>query len=633
MMKFKIISFGIIVFLLCSSLVVYTQKINVDSLINITNTAPDDTNKVIAFRAVCGIMANTNPKQSVEFGWRGVALARKIKWDKGIAGCYLNLGNVYGILGKYDSAVLILDTALIYSKRVGEDKRTALVYINSASAFINLGKLDLAMQQALSAMPYAESSGDLDRKARVNMTIGNIYFFQENWESANKYYKRCIPMFETLGLQNMAGTALMNVAIVYKHLNKLDSAENIIKKSILIFTENEDKENLTLGHNNYGGILVLKNDLAAAEKEYLAAVELAVSIGDLEQQIFNKQALGDIYFKRKQFKQASDLLMPIMDSAIVYEFYDEQLNIASTLSDLFAEQQNYGEAYKYLKLYNIAKDTINERKQNDKLLTLQEQFTSKEKEKEISLLNATNALQQKEIERKNLLGIVFGLVFILLLALGMVFWNRYRLKQQIKEINLRNKIASDLHDDVGATLSSIKMYSEIIKNDIPDTGKNTTALLTKIIENTTESIENMSDIVWMVKPGNDKLQNLSQRLIDYAANMCNSANIQLITNLQLNENVQALPMELRRDIYLVLKEAVNNAVKYSKGTILDLSLNISEKHLQANVADNGVGFDSGNIKNGNGLANMQNRITKHKGNFNINSSPQEGTKVTFDVPV
>lgn len=633
MMKFKIISFGIIVFLLCSGLVVYTQKINVDSLINITNTAPDDTNKVIAFRAVCGIMANTNPKQSVEFGWRGVALARKIKWDKGIAGCYLNLGNVYGILGKYDSAVLILDTALIYSKRVGEDKRTALVYINSASAFINLGKLDLAMQQALSAMPYAESSGDLDRKARVNMTIGNIYFFQENWESANKYYKRCIPMFETLGLQNMAGTALMNVAIVYKHLNKLDSAENIIKKSILIFTENEDKENLTLGHNNYGGILVLKNDLAAAEKEYLAAVELAVSIGDLEQQIFNKQALGDIYFKRKQFKQASDLLMPIMDSAIVYEFYDEQLNIASTLSDLFAEQQNYGEAYKYLKLYNIAKDTINERKQNDKLLTLQEQFTSKEKEKEISLLNATNALQQKEIERKNLLGIVFGLVFILLLALGMVFWNRYRLKQQIKEINLRNKIASDLHDDVGATLSSIKMYSEIIKNDIPDTGKNTTALLTKIIENTTESIENMSDIVWMVKPGNDKLQNLSQRLIDYAANMCNSANIQLITNLQLNENVQALPMELRRDIYLVLKEAVNNAVKYSKGTILDLSLNISEKHLQANVADNGVGFDSGNIKNGNGLANMQNRITKHKGSFSINSSPQGGTKVTFDVPV
>lgn len=609
------------------------QQISVDSLINITRTAQDDTNKVIAFRAVCGLTANSDPHKSMEFGWGGVALAKQINWDKGVAGCYLNLSNAYSNLGKYDTAILILDSALIYSIKVGEDKRTALVYINRASSYINQGKLEKAMQDALSALPYAENSGDLDRLARVYMTIGNIYFYQEDWTNAQKYYVLCIPIFKKIGVSNMVGIATMNLAITYKNRNLLDSAAVLTRQSIDVFKGINDKENLILAHANLGSILSMNKNYVEAELEFKQAIEIAESIQDNEQAIANKHSLGETYYLQKKYTAAELTLVPIYDSAVVFNFYKEQVDIAGTLSSMFAEIGKYDLAFKYLQKYNIAIDTLNTRKQNDALMALQEQYTAKQREKEIALLNTTTALQEKEIQRKNLLNILLGLVFSVVLIIGIIIWNRYRLKQELKEVQLRNKIASDLHDDVGATLSSIKMYSEIIKRDEGKAQPNTQLLLQKIIENSKESIDNMSDIVWMVKPGNDKLQNLTHRIIEYANNMCNSAGLNFQTNIQSNLSDIVLPMELRRDVYLIIKESINNAAKYGKGKNLLLNITKIESNFIVEIVDDGVGFIVETHNSGNGLSNMRSRAEKHKGKLIVESSSGKGCTIKAIMPI
>ncbi len=609
------------------------QKISVDSLINITKTAPDDTNKVIAFRAVCGLVGNTDPRKSIEYGWGGVALAKKINWDKGVAGCYLNLSNPYSNLGKYDTAILILDSALIYSKKVGEDKRTALVYINRASSYIYLGKLEKAMQDALAALPYAESSGDLDRLARVYMTLGNIYFYQKDWINAQNYYQKCIPLFKQIGLNNMVGTATMNLAITYKNRNLLDSASVLTRQSIAVFNEINDTKNLILAHSNLGSILSINKDYTEAEIEFKQAIGLAESIKDEQQGIANRQSLGELYYFQKQYILAESILVPIFDSAVVLNYYNEQVDIAETLSTMFAETGKYDLAFKYLQKYNVANDTLSKRKQNETLMALQEQYTADQREKEITLLNATTALQDKEIQRKNLLNILLGLVFGVALVIGIIIWNRYRLKQQLKEVQLRNKIASDLHDDVGATLSSIKMYSEIIKRDEVKAQPNTQLLLQKIIENSKESIDNMSDIVWMVKPGNDKLQNLTHRIFEYANGMCNSSGLTLHANIQSNLGDIVLPMELRRDVYLIIKESINNAAKYGKGNNLTLNISKVDSNIIAEIIDDGVGFETEHTKLGNGLVNMRARAIKHKGKLDIISAPNKGCIIKSVMPI
>jgi len=427
------------------------------------------------------------------------------------------------------------------------------VYINRASAYIYLSKLDKAMQDALAALPYAESSRDLDRLARVYMTIGNIYFYQKDWINAQEFYQKCIPLFKQIGLNNMVGTATMNLAITYKNRNLLDSAAILTRKFIEIFTLINDNKNLILAHANLGKVLSINKSYTEAESEFKQAIGLAESIQDEQQVIANLQSLAEIYYLQKQYTLAESILLPIFDSAVVSNFYNEQVEIAETLSTMFAETGKYDLAFKYLQKYNIANDTLSKRKQNDALMALQEQYTAEQREKEIALLNTTTALQEKEIQSKNLLNILLGLVFGVALVIGIIIWYRYRLKQQLKEVQLRIKIASDLHDDVGATLSSIKMCSEIIKRDEIAVKVNTQLLLQKIIENSTESIDNMSDIVWMVKPGNDKLQNLTQRITEYANGMCNSAGLTLHAHIQPDLGDIVLPMELRRDVYLIIK--------------------------------------------------------------------------------
>jgi len=294
------------------------------------------------------------------------------------------------------------------------------VYINRASAYIYLSKLDKAMQDALAALPYAESSRDLDRLARVYMTIGNIYFYQKDWINAQEFYQKCIPLFKQIGLNNMVGTATMNLAITYKNRNLLDSAAILTRKFIEIFTLINDNKNLILAHANLGKVLSINKSYTEAESEFKQAIGLAESIQDEQQVIANLQSLAEIYYLQKQYTLAESILLPIFDSAVVSNFYNEQVEIAETLSTMFAETGKYDLAFKYLQKYNIANDTLSKRKQNDALMALQEQYTAEQREKEIALLNTTTALQEKEIQSKNLLNILLGLVFGVALVIGII---------------------------------------------------------------------------------------------------------------------------------------------------------------------------------------------------------------------
>lgn len=622
--------------LLCLCMVIsyptYAQQINLDSLKKVVTVGAEDTNTVIACRALCGTLGNIEPREGIYYGWKGVALGKKLHWDKGVAGCYLNLGVAYNNVGSFDTAIAIYDTALIYSERVGEPKRTALIYINIAAVHIYTGKLEKAMQAALKARPFAESSGDLDRIARVDMTMGNIYYYQSRWNEAYPYYQKCLPVFEQLGNISMVATSYMNLGVVLKNIGKVDSAQMLTERALDMFTDIEDNEKLMIAHSNLGAIKQLRNDLQGAEKEFDAAVALAMAIGDIEQEVFNKHSQAEVYFLRKQFDRSETLLLEILEVAKKNAYYEELSYITETLSLLYSAKGNFDKAYAFLQEYNIARDTLDARRSNDVLFKLQEEYEAEQKEQKIALMAANSALQDQELRQKTLTIVLLVIGLCSLVIIGIITMNRNRLKQQLKEVQLRNKIASDLHDDVGATLSSIKMYSEIIRRDIPDSQQQATLFLDKISANAHESIENMSDIVWMVKPGNDKITNLASRMQEYAQSVCVSRGMQLHMQLPAGASDNVLPMELRHDLFLLFKEAVNNAAKYSGAVDLFVNLSAHENRISLLVKDNGRGLDPLKVS-GNGIGNMQRRAAKLGGHCKISSELGVGTTVEVNVPI
>ncbi len=216
---------------------------------------------------------------------------------------------------------------------------------------------------------------------------------------------------------------------------------------------------------------------------------------------------------------------------------------------------------------------------------------------------------------------------------GIYVLYRYRMNQMLKLQQVRNKIASDLHDDVGSTLSSISMYSEIVSGQVKDTHPQSTLLLDKISSNSREMIENMSDIVWMIKPGNDDFKNIENRMLNFANELCVPAAINFDFTADAAITGIKLPMQQRRDLYLIFKEAVNNAVKYSGCHSIHASIRQQNNSLEMRVSDDGNGFDPAAASQGNGLDNMQKRAAANNGQLTIRSSPGGGTEIVAAMPI
>ena len=177
------------------------------------------------------------------------------------------------------------------------------------------------------------------------------------------------------------------------------------------------------------------------------------------------------------------------------------------------------------------------------------------------------------------------------------------------------------------------MYSEIVTGQVKETHPQSAELLDKISSNSREMIENMSDIVWMIKPGNDDFKSIENRMLNFANEICVPARISFEFNKDgLPESIQ-MPMEQRRDIYLIFKEAINNAVKYSGCKNIRAGISTLDHTLQIHIEDDGNGFDASILKAGNGLSNMRKRAEAHKGIFSIQSAPDEGTEIIVSFPI
>ncbi|MBC7883842.1 MAG: hypothetical protein H7X99_00100 [Saprospiraceae bacterium] len=200
---------------------------------------------------------------------------------------------------------------------------------------------------------------------------------------------------------------------------------------------------------------------------------------------------------------------------------------------------------------------------------------------------------------------------------------RYRDIQRQKLEKLRHSIARDLHDDMGSTLSHIRILSEReamrSKNITP---------YKNISDKTAEVMNNMSEIIWSINPKNDSFKNIVRKLQEFAIDSLEPLNINVRFDIDDIPDSIKLSPEDRRHFYLIFKEAINNAAKYSKATETKFTVKIVGKNLQTEFIDNGVGFDPLLITRGNGLKNMENRAGQLGGKINITTGTN-GTAVSL----
>ena len=214
---------------------------------------------------------------------------------------------------------------------------------------------------------------------------------------------------------------------------------------------------------------------------------------------------------------------------------------------------------------------------------------------------------------------------------------RYRVRQLLALERVRTRIATDLHDDIGASLSRVAILSEVERQQNTGLSGESEGRLAEIANSARELIDSMSDIVWSVDPRRDDLGNVVARVREFGADVFEAQGIGWDLQVAPDLEKTKLTPEQRRDIFLICKEALNNVARHAACRRVTLALRVSGQQILVEIKDDGRGFAAATVvengHGGHGLANMQERAARLGGNLDIASDPGQGTQLNLTIPL
>jgi len=245
-----------------------------------------------------------------------------------------------------------------------------------------------------------------------------------------------------------------------------------------------------------------------------------------------------------------------------------------------------------------------------------------------------DALAQKELLRQKLLnrGFVGGLAMLLIFAVIISI-----LRSQYQKIRLieteRTRISRELHDDIGSELNRITMISQLLRTKMNQDGEMQEKLM-HISETGKKVLGSIGEIIWTMNQQKDNLESLVAYIRRFVTEYLDMNGIEAAMEFPDEIPTKSVSDEYRRNIFLVVKEAIYNITKYSKATRVRLSMNLGKRSADLEISDNGTGFSVKEKQNwGNGLTNMDQRMKDIHGNFQISSEINQGTLIRLTFPV
>ena len=226
---------------------------------------------------------------------------------------------------------------------------------------------------------------------------------------------------------------------------------------------------------------------------------------------------------------------------------------------------------------------------------------------------------------------------LLMVATAIVLYSiyRYRIKSILAIQKIREKIASDFHDDIGSALSSISIFSEVadkqLKQQLP--AEQTREIIGHISFHSRAMLDSMDDIIWAVNPQNDHFNDLAVRMREFAIPLLEAKNIQFEINIPEDLLSTRVKMDSRKNIFLIFKECINNILKHSGCSAMEVTVTKKYNQLEFVISDNGQGFEVDGPNTRNGLKNMQKRAREINGTLQIKSGKCNGTVTTLLINI
>jgi two-component sensor histidine kinase len=226
-----------------------------------------------------------------------------------------------------------------------------------------------------------------------------------------------------------------------------------------------------------------------------------------------------------------------------------------------------------------------------------------------------------------------SLMAVVVAAVGYAF-HRVRLRRVVELERVRTRIATDLHDDIGSSLSQVSILSEVVRQKVEgERPRDAVPLVEQIAGTSRELVDSMSDIVWAINPKRDRAADLVQRMRRFASDTFSGKGISFRFEAPEGGQDRRLGVEVRRQVYLIFKEAVNNAARHSGCSTATVEFMVSGRGLRLTVSDDGRGFDTTSVSEGHGLGSMQARAEGIGATLTVESAAENGTTVRLSLPL
>ena len=620
----------------CSIWLGHGQINRVDSLLQVLKTIKGEAAKVNLLNAVAEEYRNNNPDTAIYYAGKANKIACRLDDKMGVANAYLIIGNALTSLGDFEKAMKSCNDALkVYEQLLVSGKlpdrskilKQKAITLKAIGVIFGIqSNYPESLKCSLASLKIMEEIGDKQGIARTSGNIGLINYFLGNYSFALKYYFTSLKINHEIGDKKGIALNFANIAGIYQIQGNYPDALKFSLDALKISQEIGDKRDIALNHGNIGLIFLKLGNYPEALKNQSAALRIREEIGDKQGVALSYYNIGNIYAKQKNNKQATEYFSKSLFLAKNIGSLEVVNECCLSLSQLDSMQGNFKESLMHYKMYVVTRDSVFNLENTKKVMQskLQYEFDKKEAsnraEQEKRDAIALKELQNQKLLRNYLLGII-GLVLIL----SFLIYRGYHGQQQLRLHEIRNKIAGDLHDDIGSTLNSISIYSEVAKNK----DENHDEALEMIGDASRKVIDAMSDIVWTINTENDSFEKIIFRMKSLAYNLFRVKNIEFTFHTDEILDTKKLSLEDRRNFYLIFKEAVNNLVKYSGATRAAISLTYNDGLIKLSIMDNGTGFDPNQANTGNGLRNMKRRADEMNAEFSLESQEGNGTHINL----
>jgi signal transduction histidine kinase len=569
---------------------------------------------------------------------------------------YGDLGVLNFYKGDFKAALQSFTEALKLAEKENNETDQLRYLNNKALAMSYLGEAEASLDVHKKAITLAEKLNDSTALGKSFNNIGLIYEDMKEYKKALDFYLKALEIKKNSKSQIDVANSLYNVAGMYKEIGEKEKdtsfygkAENYYQKSLEIAEKIKYGKIILFNKTGIAQLATARNQPEKAIKIYESVIQDAIKTNDNQSLRITYLNLGVNYLKLEKLDIANNYFLKALPLIEEANNPSDKASIYKNLATLYSKKKQFNKAYEYLQKQTDLEKDLSKNSLQEKISDFEIKYETAKKKKEIAQQKEQLLEKELDIKNRNLYAILLAssLLILAIIFVGLYKKNQFKRKQLQKEIDLKDalsiiktqnrlqeqrlRISRDLHDNIGSQLTFIISSVDNLKYISKDANSKLKDKLSSISSFTSETIFQLRDTIWAMNKSEISVEDVHARILSFiekAKVAIPETEFEIAYEIDKNMRFSSL---VGMNIFRVLQEAINNAIKYADATKIVIQMAKDNDNFVISIIDNGKGFDINTIDLGNGLSNMEKRMTEINGTININSKAQKGTEITLNV--